>query len=268
MTPQKPLRLDAELARRGLARSRAEAKRAIEEGRVDVRGIPVLRATAQVRGDVPIALRPGGARFVSRAGEKLDGALSHFGVEVSGRAWLDAGASTGGFTDRLLNGGATRVVAVDVGYGQLHWALRTDPRVVVLERTNVRHLRPSDVPFPIDGVVADLSFISLRAVLPALVSVVRPTADFVLLVKPQFELERGEVGRGGVVRDPDSWRRAITGVARTAEALSLDAVDATLAWPPGPAGNREFFLWLRRGTPAEGAAADAAIERAVLEASA
>jgi 23S rRNA (cytidine1920-2'-O)/16S rRNA (cytidine1409-2'-O)-methyltransferase len=267
LTPQKPLRLDAELVRRGLARSRAEAKRAIEEGRVDVQGIPVLRATAQVRADTSIALREPGPRFVSRGGEKLDGALDRFGLDVSGKAWLDAGASTGGFTDRLLRGGATRVVAVDVGYGQLDWALRTDPRVAVIERTNVRHLRPADVPFPIDGVVADLSFISLRVVLPALVSVASSTADFVLLVKPQFELERGAVGRGGVVREPDSWRRAITGVVRAGEGLSLEVVDVAPALPPGPAGNREFFLRARRSTRPDPASADAAIQSAVSEAS-
>lgn len=266
MTPQKPLRLDAELVRRGLARSRADAKRAIEEGLVEVRGIPVLRPTARVRGDAPIALRARGPRFVSRAGEKLDSALARFEIEVAGRSWLDAGASTGGFTDRLLKGGAARVAAVDVGYGQLDWGLRTDARVVVLERTNVRHLRGSDVPWPVDAVVADLSFISLRVVLAPLVSVARPTADFLLLVKPQFELARGEVGKGGVVRDPGLWRRALAGVARTASALSLEARGAAPAWPPGPAGNREFFLWLRRAKSPSAAAADAALDQAVAEA--
>jgi 23S rRNA (cytidine1920-2'-O)/16S rRNA (cytidine1409-2'-O)-methyltransferase len=227
----------------------------------------VLRPTAQVRGGTSIALRAAGPQFVSRAGEKLDNALDRFGVDVSGKTWLDAGASTGGFTDRLLKGGASRVLAVDVGYGQLDWALRTDERVALLERTNVRHMRPSDVPFEINGVVADLSFISLRVVLPALVAVARPTADFLLLVKPQFELERGTVGRGGVVRDPGSWRRAVASVARAAESLSLETVDATAARPPGPAGNREFFLWLRRAALPDRSTADAAIERAVSEAS-
>jgi 23S rRNA (cytidine1920-2'-O)/16S rRNA (cytidine1409-2'-O)-methyltransferase len=267
LTPQKPLRLDAELVRRGLARSRTDAKRAIEEGRVEVRGIPVLRPTALVRGDASIALRPGRPRFVSRAGEKLDSALGRFKIEVAGRSWLDAGASTGGFTDRLLQGGAARVAAVDVGYGQLDWALRNDDRVVVLERTNVRHLRASDVPWPVDGVVADLSFISLRVVLGPLVSVALPAADFIPLVKPQFELARGEVGRGGVVRDPGLWRRALTGVVRTASELSLEVLGAAPAWPPGPAGNREFFLWLRRSQAVSDPGADAIIGRAIAEAS-
>jgi 23S rRNA (cytidine1920-2'-O)/16S rRNA (cytidine1409-2'-O)-methyltransferase len=262
LTPAKPLRLDAELVRRGLARSRAEAKRAIEEGRVEVRGVPVLKATAQVRADAPVVLAPEPAQFVSRGGLKLDAALRRFGIDVAGRSWLDAGASTGGFTDRLLQGGAARVAAVDVGYGQLHWRLRNDPRVSVVERTNVRRLQRSDVPFPVDGVVADLSFISLRLVVPVLASVAEPHADHVLLVKPQFELARSDVGGGGVVKDPALWKRALRAVAEAASKESLTVVDAAPASPPGPAGNREFFLWLRRdATPSPGA-----IDRAVEEA--
>jgi 23S rRNA (cytidine1920-2'-O)/16S rRNA (cytidine1409-2'-O)-methyltransferase len=263
LTPAKPLRLDAELVRRGLARSRAEAKRAIEEGRVEVRGLPAVKPTAQVHPDAPIALAPEPARFVSRGGQKLDGALARFGIEPAGRSWLDAGASTGGFTDRLLQGGARRVAAVDVGYGQLDWRLRADERVFVLERTNVRYLRRDDIPFPVDGVVADLSFISLRLVLPALAAVAQPHADFVLLVKPQFELDRAEVAKGGVVANPGLWMRALLAVADAAAALSLATLDAVAAAPRGPAGNREFFLWLRRGEVVD----PHAIERAVGETS-
>lgn len=262
MTPAKHLRLDAELVRRGLARSRAEAKRVIEEGRVEVAGLPVTRATAQVRAGVPIALAPGGARFVSRAGDKLDSALARLAVEVAGRSWLDAGAGRGGFTDRLLQGGAARVAAVDVGYGQLDWRLRRDKRVLVLERTNVRYLKREHLPWGVEGVVADLSFISLRLVLPALRSVVEPGGDWLLLVKPQFELERSAVGKGGVVRAPVLWKRALAAVADAAAGLELSPAGAVPAWPPGPAGNREFFLWLRPGGPGDRSALDRAVAEA------
>jgi 23S rRNA (cytidine1920-2'-O)/16S rRNA (cytidine1409-2'-O)-methyltransferase len=185
-------------------------------------------------------------RWVSRGGHKLDGALDVLGFDVAGRVCLDAGASTGGFTDVLLSRGAARVVAVDVGYGQLAWRLRTDPRVVVLERRNVRHLRPADLPSPpADLVVADLSFISLALVLPALVDVAAATADFVLLVKPQFEAGREAVGRGGVVRDPAAWEAALQRVAAAGEALGLAVAGACVSPLPGPTGNVEFFLHLR-----------------------
>jgi 23S rRNA (cytidine1920-2'-O)/16S rRNA (cytidine1409-2'-O)-methyltransferase len=170
-------RLDAELVRRGLSPSRGQARRAIEAGKVLVRGIPAARATTLVSADDPIVIDAPTARFVSRGGDKLDGALARLDVTVAGRRWLDAGASTGGFTDRLLQGGAAAVVAVDVGYGQLDWGLRNHDRVVVIERTNVRHLTPGDLPWEPDGIVADLSFISLELVLPALVSVASRDAD-------------------------------------------------------------------------------------------
>jgi 23S rRNA (cytidine1920-2'-O)/16S rRNA (cytidine1409-2'-O)-methyltransferase len=202
-----------------------------------------------------------GPRYVSRGGEKLDGALRRLSVPVAGRRWLDAGASTGGFTDRLLEGGASSIAAVDVGYGQLHWSLRRDERVIVLERTNVRTLTPDRLPWAPDGVVADLSFISLRLVLPALAAVAQRDADHVLLVKPQFEAGREAVARGGVVRDPLAWRSAIDGVVATAAAIGLHLVDAVGASPAGPAGNREFFVHLRRAVPG----APDAVRRAVDE---
>jgi 23S rRNA (cytidine1920-2'-O)/16S rRNA (cytidine1409-2'-O)-methyltransferase len=212
--------------------------------------------------DDPIALTADPAPFVSRGGSKLDGALEHFDVVVTGRRWLDVGASTGGFTDRLLKGGAASVVALDVGYGQLDWGLRTDDRVVVLERTNVRHLEPSDLPWSPDGVTADVSFISLTKVLPSLAEVATVDADFVLLVKPQFEVGRDSVGKGGVVADPHLWRAAIVQVVDAAERLELGLVDCVLAEPPGPAGNREFFVHLRRGGSASTKIIDREIERA------
>lgn len=247
----KPARLDAELVRRGLAGSRAEAKSAIEQGKVAVRGVPASRPTTLVSPADPITLTAPAARFVSRGGDKLDGALQRLTVGVAGRRWLDAGASTGGFTDRLLQGGAAAVVAADVGYGQLDWKLRNDERVVVIERLNLRELTPEHLPWRPEGVVADLSFISLRLVLPALVAAAEDGADFVVLVKPQFEVGRDAVGKGGVVRDPALWVESMQGVADAARSLGLGVAGAAPSEVPGPAGNREFFLHLRRGGDAD-----------------
>ena len=258
----KHLRLDAELVRRGLAKSRAEAKLAIEAGLVNVNGVAASRPTTLVAPDTPVTIAGEVRRFVSRGGDKLDGALSRMQVAVEGKRWLDAGASTGGFTDCLLQRGATAVVAVDVGYGQLDWRLRNDERVVVMERVNVRELRPNDLPWPPDGIVADLSFISLRTVLPVLVDVARPGADIVLMVKPQFEVGRANVGKGGVVKDPGLWTEAIEAVVETAQGLGLGLVAATASDLPGPAGNREFFTWLRAGAPGDIAAIDNAVAEA------
>lgn len=258
----KRLRLDAELVRRGLASSRTEARGAIEQGRVTIRGVPVTRPAALVSPEAAITIEGPAARFVSRGGEKLDSALGRLSVPVAGRLWLDAGASVGGFVDRLLQGGARAVAAVDVGYGQLHWRLRNDSRVVVLERTNARSLRASDLPWSPDGVVADLSFISLTLVLPAVAPLATEDADFVLLVKPQFEVGREAVPRGGVVREPGLWREAIERVLGAAGALGLGLVDAVVAEPPGPAGNREFFVHLRRGVAGDPEAVKRAVEEA------
>lgn len=257
----KPVRLDVELVRRGMARSRTDAKTAVERGLVLVRGLPAQRVTTMVTAADPISLKGDGPRFVSRGGDKLDGALSRLHVEVAGRIWLDVGASTGGFTDRLLQGGAARVIAVDVGYGQLDWKLRNDERVHVIERTNVRHLTPRSLPVVPSGVTADLSFISLTVVLPALVACVEDDADHLLMVKPQFEVGKDLVGRGGVVRDPELWRAAIEKVVDTAGTLGVGLVGATASDLPGPAGNREFFVHLRRG----GAPTGDPIERALAE---
>jgi 23S rRNA (cytidine1920-2'-O)/16S rRNA (cytidine1409-2'-O)-methyltransferase len=246
------VRLDAELVRRGLARSREQAAELIGDGRVAVAGLTAGKPATQVGRDVPITVSDDGGPpgYVSRGGHKLAGALAAFGaVVVAGRRCLDAGASTGGFTDVLLRAGAGHVVAVDVGYGQLAWALRTDPRVTVLERVNVRELRPEQVAPPPGLVVADLSFISLALPLPALVRCAEPDADFVLLVKPQFEVGKGRVGAGGVVRDPGLRAGAVTGVADAAAGHGLGVAGVTASPLPGPAGNVEYFLWLRRGAP-------------------
>jgi 23S rRNA (cytidine1920-2'-O)/16S rRNA (cytidine1409-2'-O)-methyltransferase len=224
-----------------------------------VRGMPATRAATLVSPDDPIVLAKDASRFVSRGGDKLDGALARLDVVVDGRRWLDVGASTGGFTDRLLQGGAIAVCAIDVGYGQLDWKLRNDERVTVLERVNARNLSADDLPWRADGVVADLSFISLTLVLPAVVAAAAPNADYVLMVKPQFEVGKDAVGPGGVVRDPTSWTGAIDRVVEGAAGLGLGLVGATASDVPGPAGNREFFIHLRRGAPGAPEAIAAAV---------
>ena len=245
-------RLDAELVRRGLARSREHAAELVSSGRVLVAGQAAGKTATQVGQDEPIAVRDAdaGPGYASRGGGKLAGALAAFaGLPVAGRRCLDAGASTGGFTDVLLRAGAAQVVAVDVGYGQLAWALRSDERVTVLDRVNVRHLQPGQVAPPPGLVTADLSFISLSLVLPALAAAAAPDADFVLLVKPQFEVGKGRVGAGGVVRDPALRAGAVTSVAAAAARCGLGVAGITASPLPGPAGNVEYFLWLRRGAP-------------------
>ncbi|MBC7463461.1 MAG: TlyA family RNA methyltransferase [Actinobacteria bacterium] len=241
-------RLDAELVRRGLARSREQAADLIESRSVMVSGIPASKPASQVDAETSIVLQGARNDFVSRGGRKLAGALDVFSeILVAGKRCLDAGASTGGFTDVLLRNGAAQVVAVDVGYGQLAWELRQDPRVVILDRTNIRHLTGEMVGEPIDLVVADLSFISLTLVLPALAAVSKPAADFVLMVKPQFEVGRERLGAGGVVRDPALRRSAVLDVAQSAYDVGLGTLGIAASPLPGPAGNVEYFLWLRRG---------------------
>ena len=242
------IRLDAELVRRELARSRENASDLIEARSVLVNGIPATKPATMVDAETSIKLAGKRDDFVSRGGHKLAGALDSFsGVVVEGRRCLDAGASTGGFTDVLLRRNAAHVVAVDVGYGQLAWSLRQDPRVTVLDRTNIRHLTGELVGEPIDLVVADLIFISLTLVLPALAAVSKPGADFVVMVKPQFEVGRERLGAGGVVRDPALRKAAVIEVADSAYDVGLGTLGIAASPLPGPAGNVEYFLWLRRG---------------------
>jgi 23S rRNA (cytidine1920-2'-O)/16S rRNA (cytidine1409-2'-O)-methyltransferase len=246
----KRARLDAELVRRRLARSREHASTLIAEGKVSVRGMVATKPATGVEADAPIVVRseddPG---WASRGAHKLLGALEAFkphGLSVTGKRCLDAGASTGGFTDVLLRGGASTVIAADVGRGLLDWRLRTDERVVVLDKTNVRSLTPDQIGGEVDLVVGDLSFISLKLVLPALVSCLKPGADLVPMVKPQFEVGKDRLGSGGVVRDPELRAEVVLDVLTEAAKLGL-SVHGVVASPlPGPSGNVEYFVWLRQ----------------------
>jgi 23S rRNA (cytidine1920-2'-O)/16S rRNA (cytidine1409-2'-O)-methyltransferase len=244
------VRLDRELVRRGLAPSREAASAAIRAGQVLVGGAVAAKPSTLVSAADPVALAGPARRWASRGGDKLAPALERLQVPVAGRRCLDAGASTGGFTDVLLDAGAAEVVAVDVGYGQLDLRLRWDPRVTVLDRTNARDLEADRTGGPVDLTVADLSFISLRLVLPALARVTRDDGDLVLLVKPQFEAGREAVGRGGVVRDPAARAAAVRAVADAGASLGLGVAGICPSPLPGPAGNLELFLHLRAGAPA------------------
>lgn len=241
-------RLDAEMVRRGLARSREHAVDLIESKLVLVRGIPASKPATAVDAETSITLANERDEYVSRGGHKLAGALDAFKeLKVEGRVALDAGASTGGFTDVLLKRGAKKVIAVDVGYGQLAWEIRQDSRVEIHDRTNVRALNRDVIRDEIDLVVADLSFISLAMVLPALISVSSSETDFLLMVKPQFEVGRERLGAGGVVREPELRRAAVYEVAKSAYELGLGTFGVVASPLPGPSGNVEYFLWLKGG---------------------
>lgn len=246
-------RLDSELVRRGIARSRGHAQELIESGRVRLDGEVVLKPARQMNPAQAVVVAQGDDEgYVSRGAHKLAGALDALGDAapvIAGRRCLDAGASTGGFTDVLLRRGASSVVAVDVGYGQLAWKLQTDPRVRVLDRTNVRTLDPGAVAPAPQVVVGDMSFISLTLVIPALVAAAAPDADFLLMVKPQFEIGKDRLGHGGVVRDPAHHVETVEKVARCAlaEGLAIAAVQASPL--PGPSGNIEYFIHMRKGHP-------------------
>jgi 23S rRNA (cytidine1920-2'-O)/16S rRNA (cytidine1409-2'-O)-methyltransferase len=243
-------RLDAELVRRGLARSREQAAELIAAGRVLVGGQTAGKPATGVDAATPVVVvEDSGPSYASRGGHKLAGALEAFGYDPTGKRALDAGASTGGFTDVLLQRGASHVIAVDVGYGQLAWSLQSDDRVTVIDRTNARSLTLEVIGEPVDLVVADLSFIPLGLVLPALVSCCRPGADLLPMVKPQFEVGKERLPAGGVVRDPDDRAEAVRRVAQQAADLGLGVRGVTASPLPGPSGNVEYFLWLTAGAP-------------------
>lgn len=237
-------RLDAELVRRGLADSRSRAREAVLDGSVLVSGSVAAKPERMVDDAEPIEVVGARPRFVSRGGDKLDPALDAFAIDVSGRRCLDVGSSTGGFTDCLLQRGASHVVALDVGRGQLAWSLRQDERVTTLERTDVRDVDPAVIG-PVDLVVADLSFISLRTVLAA-IATLAVDAPIVALVKPQFEVGKGRVGKGGVVREPELHDEAVEGVLAKAASLGLRCEQRFESPVRGAEGNREFFVLLRR----------------------
>jgi len=259
-------RLDAELVRRGLARSREHAAQLVHAGRVSVAGMPAQKPATAVSAADPVVVASDNAEddWASRGAHKLIGALDAFtDVTVSGARCLDAGASTGGFTDVLLRRGAAEVVCVDVGYGQLVWRLRTDDRVRVLDRTNVRTLTVDDIGGPVDLVVADLSFISLRLVLPALLGCATPEANLVLMVKPQFEVGKDNLGAGGVVRDPALRAGAVLDVVTAARSLGLGLAGCVASPLPGPSGNVEFFVRLRTDADRDAHADSEVVEAAV-----
>jgi 23S rRNA (cytidine1920-2'-O)/16S rRNA (cytidine1409-2'-O)-methyltransferase len=257
-------RLDSELVRRGLAPSRNQAATAIKDGRVLVAGAPATSPARMVGPDESVAVVGDAPRFVSRGGEKLDAALTRFAVPVAGRAAIDVGSSTGGFSDCLLQRGAASVVAVDVGRAQLAWALREDPRVVVRERTNVRTADAHELGAPFDLVVVDLSFISLRTVAPALAALAGETADTVALVKPQFEVGRARLGKGGIVRDEAARSDAVRHVVDAMRDAGLMTIGAMPSPLRGADGNLEFLIHARRDQA--GVATDA-VEAALAEVS-
>ena len=240
-------RLDVELVRRHLARSREQAQEYIAAGYVLVGGIVATKPATQVDEQAAIKVTVDAQDdYVSRGAHKLLGALDAFAVQVTGRIALDAGASTGGFSDVLLRRDIAHVYCVDVGYGQLAWKVSQDPRVTVLDRTNVRNLTPEVLGSTVDLIVADLSFISLETVLPALASVLRPDGDALLMVKPQFEVGREHIGQGGVVESPALRVAAVNKIADRAWSLGLGTAGVVASPLPGPSGNVEYFLWLRR----------------------
>lgn len=244
-------RLDLLLVRRGLLDGRERARAAVMSGQVYVDGRRVDKPGTQVDGDCELEYRGGGKKYVSRGGEKLKKALVFFGVSPDGATCLDCGASTGGFTDCLLQGGARRVYAVDVGYGQLAWSLRTDPRVVVMERTNIRYVTREDVPEPVELAVIDVSFISLALVLPAVRGLLADGGRVVCLIKPQFEAGRGKVGKKGVVRDLETHVDVLRGFTDNAGRADFNVQGLTFSPLKGPEGNIEYLGLLSDGGAGE-----------------
>jgi 23S rRNA (cytidine1920-2'-O)/16S rRNA (cytidine1409-2'-O)-methyltransferase len=256
-------RLDTLLAERGLFESRSRAAAAVMAGDVRVAGAAARKPGEFVADDAELTVTEA-PPFVSRAGIKLANALDALGVDPGGRRALDVGASTGGFTDCLLQRGAEHVVAVDVAYGELHWRLRNDPRVTVIERRNARALRPGELPYAPDLVTIDVSFISLRKLLGAVLACTAPRFDCLAMVKPQFEVGRERVGKGGVVRSPEERRAALVDVGEHArERLGVAVLGYASSGLPGPAGNRESFVWLAEaGRPGAAGDLEAAARRA------
>jgi 23S rRNA (cytidine1920-2'-O)/16S rRNA (cytidine1409-2'-O)-methyltransferase len=236
------LRIDSLLVERGLADSRVKAQALILAGQVLVNNLKIEKCGARVDAHAAVRLLGEPFKYVSRGGLKLEDALEHFRIDPDGKICLDVGASTGGFTDCLLQSGAARVIAVDVGTNQLDWRLRRDPRVTVLEKTNARYLKPEKIGTKVELVTMDVSFISATLILPVLPALLEPQADLLVLVKPQFEVGRAEVGRGGVVRESRLHQVAVARVSRKLLELGFTHVASIESCLPGAAGNREFFL--------------------------
>ncbi|MEW6079808.1 MAG: TlyA family RNA methyltransferase [Thermodesulfobacteriota bacterium] len=240
MSPENKKRIDQLLVERGLAESRHRAQAMIMSGDVQVAGETVVKPGHLVAGDADIAVKET-CRYVSRGGLKLEAALTAFAVDARDRVCLDVGASTGGFTDCLLQHGARKVIAVDVGYGQLAWKLRQDERVTVIERANIRHLQEKALPEKVDLITIDVSFISLKIVIPAVIKFLKPDGLIVALIKPQFEIGKGRVGKGGVVRDPADHREVLTDISAFAGEQGLNGRTPVVSPIIGPKGNVEFF---------------------------
>lgn len=245
MKPAKE-RLDKLLVDRGLVASRERARALIMEGKVAVNGMPAAKAGALVPADAAVALRDEDIPYVSRGGLKLEAAVTHFAIPLDNKIAMDVGASTGGFTDCLLQRGVRKVYCVDVGYGQLAWKLRQDPRVVLLERTNIRHLERQNIPDAVDIATVDVSFISLEKVLPRILEFLAPGGEVVALIKPQFEVGKGEVDKGGIVKDEAKRQRAVEQVRAAFESLGLETVGIIPSPILGQKGNREYLIYSRR----------------------
>ncbi|MGQ9632476.1 MAG: TlyA family RNA methyltransferase [bacterium] len=238
-------RLDKLMVERGLVRTRAEAQGLILAGEVSVNGEVCTKAGRRIQTDCEIEIAER-QRYVGRGGYKLEGALNHFGIFVEGKVAIDVGASTGGFTDCLLKRGAVRVYAIDVGYGQLAWELRSDPRVIVMERTNARHLKPSSLPEKADLATIDVSFISLKLIIPPVLELLKPQCELIALIKPQFEAGRAEVCRGGIVRSPEVRGRIVEEVREFVGNLGMEVVGVIESPIAGADGNVEYLLYARR----------------------
>ncbi|MBZ0155974.1 MAG: TlyA family RNA methyltransferase [Alphaproteobacteria bacterium] len=239
-------RLDKILVDRGLVSSRERARALIMEGKVLVNGMPAAKAGSLVETHLPVEVKGEDIPYVSRGGLKLEAAIREFGIEMQGRIAMDVGSSTGGFTDCMLQNGAKRVYCIDVGYGQLAWKLRQDPRVVLLERVNIRHLEREKVPDTVDIATIDVSFISLSLVVPKVLEFLKENGEIVALIKPQFEVGKGEVGKGGVVRDEEKRLRAVEMVRQTLESLGLETVGVIPSPITGQKGNVEYLIYLRK----------------------
>lgn len=239
-------RLDLLLVARGFAESREKAKGLILSGSIEVAGKKVDKVGVQVNRDAEIVLLKPPLPFVSRGGLKLEAALDHFRIDVTGKTAIDIGASTGGFTDCLLQRGAARVYAVDVGYGQMAWRLRIDPRVVMLERQNIRHLPADVIPEPVDLATIDVSFISLEKVVPEITPRLKPDGAVIALVKPQFEAGKGEVGKGGILRDPEKQKKILDRICGKGEEWGLTVIGAIPSPILGQKGNKEFLVYFKK----------------------